>query len=272
MRCKCKYFRDAAMAACLLVCSCSIKEDRTPCPCYLVLDLDPLIEAGDYRESLVSVSSDMLISQEKIELAPYEDIGYEVKVPRRTIRMSVAAGVQSASWHGDTLRCEENAEADALYAWSHAQVCDDDMVYLSPKLHKQYCLVGFNILGYDDGEYEYALRLRADCNALRLYDLKPVEGNYSATVRLSNSGSYSVRVPRQADNRLRLDILMPDRRGVYGDDDLVSTFDIGAEMAALGYDWTKEDLDDVVVTVDMVQANISVEIHEWNRSDIVVEL
>lgn len=248
-----------------LLCACSVKEFRGECPCYLNMDFDEIISSGEFRESLVCVESGELFSSENIRLALFESVGYEIRVPRRMVHACVAAGIQKGSRHGDTLSYASNVEMDALYAWNADLECNDDMMYVRPELHKQYCNLILDIVGEDS---DYDLVLSAGCNALSFFGLRPIPGEYSAVVKRNGSGRHSIRVPRQKDSWVRLDFVISGGGRFPAKGESVSSFDVGAGMAASGYDWTKEDLDDAVVTVDLVQATVSVRIVDWESENL----
>ena len=254
-------YRGILASVCILMLSsCSVKEFRGDCPCFLNLNVDDIVSAGEFRESLVSVASGSMVQHENIQLARYEGVGYELKVPRRMVHASLAAGIQKAARRNDTLIYSKNVEMDVLFAWNADLVCDDDMKYARPVLHKQYCNLILDILGSDE---DYDLALRAGCNAVALLGLKPLAGEYSVPLRKKGLKRYEVRVPRQRDSWVLLDFICA------GD---VSVFDVGAGLAACGYDWSKADLDDAVVTVDMVQAKMSVSIKDWESEKLEINI
>ena len=251
--------------------SCSVKEERAGCPCYLVLDVDGIIAQGEYSEALVTVeSAGGMVSQEKIRLRDYADGGYVVKVPRRKAFASVVCGTRNGSWHTDTLLVVENAEADPIRAFALARDCTGlDETTAEVRLHKQYCNVNFTVVGYEPGRtYPYRLELLADCNALRLFDLGPVDGSYTAEVSESHSGIFSVRVPRQKqDAGLRLSFYGNDPEAAPLDtQELLFSLDLAAMMKARGYDWTKEDLDDIYITVDFASASFELSVLPWDET------
>ena len=80
-------------------------------------------------------------------------------------------------------------------------------------------------------------------------------------------GEYRTLLLRQSsDSSLFLDVLLPAGDSE-ADWELQYTVSLSDAMAAVYYDWTKEDLDDVSLRVDYARAEVTVEISEWEGSE-----
>lgn len=247
--------------------ACSVKENRDACPCYVNYNFDELISEG-YRSALVSVSSDVSLYREDLDLLSVAGSGLDVPVPKTYVRSSVVLGLDRSYRSGDTLAVRENVEADAVYVWSDLRLCREEVVSLRPRPRKQYCKVDIIVTGVPPGaEYPYDMQVRANCCGLDLFDLLPVEGKYSTVVRKNNTSSYSVRIPRQKESDIILDFLEKS-----GDDEPVGGIDLGNEMDKKGYDWTKESLDDIFVILDFVRMDFSLKIVEWDPYKLEIEI
>ena len=250
-----------------LLSACSVKENRDACPCYVNYNFDELISEG-YRSALVSVSSDVSLYREDLDLLSVAGSGLDVPVPKTYVRSSVVLGLDRSYRSGDTLAVRENVEADAVYVWSDLRLCREEVVSLRPRPSKQYCKVDIIVTGVPPGaEYPYDMQVRANCCGLDLFDLLPVEGKYSTVVRKNNTSSYSVRIPRQKESDIILDFLEKS-----GDDEPVGGIDLGNEMDKKGYDWTKESLDYIFVILDFVRMDFSLKIVEWDPYKLEIEI
>lgn len=249
--------------------ACSVKEDRGVCPVYININFDDVIARGQYDRSLVNVESRIPVCQEDIRLRDYEVDGYEVAARRGPVRMSAAFDYDSYSWHGDTIRVKEGAESSPLFVWSERALCEDDLYFTAVTPYKQYCKMNIIIVGLLPGQdFLYDLRLKANCNGLALYDIDPVEGNYTVVATHKNASGYELCIPRQRENRLILELLEPRSTHIYEEDDLIGILDVGADMEAMGYDWEKVNLDDVNVVVDFSRMSASIEVVPWNENEI----
>lgn len=255
----------AALLAASLLTSCSIKEDRSPCPCFLNIELDGMCLAGSPL-GVVSVRSESFDSIEEIDMDSYAVSGYEIAVPRKKVQASVVAGLPDGALFDRDVARFGSSESGAVWAWRQTAVCDGDDVTLRAEPHKQFCNVNLIMTGQvPDVGYRYDMVLRACCNAIDVHDFSPVEGEYAVPVTRHTGIVYSVRVPRQDSNVLTLDFYDSSEK-------IVHVIDLGKEMSFKGYDWRKEDLDDVYVTIDFTLMTTDVIIVEWDRNIIYEEI
>ena len=127
------------------------------------------------------------------------------------------------------------------------------------------------VVGKDSsgGEEEYDYRIRANSCGIRLRDRASVRGAFSAVADNPWTGSvYAVTMPRQNDYDAVLDILCHEETKMFTVDDYVSEIKLGAVMKASGYDWTKDSLDDIYVTIDFARATVSVGIEQWEDENV----
>ena len=251
------------------VTACSVKESRGGCPVYININFDGIIARGQYDEGFVAVEDKFPVVEEELRLREYELTGYEVPASRGPVRMAAAFDYHSYSWHHDTLRVKEGAESSRLFIWSEKAICEDDLYFTDVTPFKQYCLMNIIIVGLLPGQdFAYDLRLKGNCNGMALYDRDPIEGDYTVVATHKNASGYEIVVPRQRENSIVLELLLPDRDHIYADSDLVSVLDVGAVMEAGGYDWEKVNLDDVNVVVDFSRMKASIEVVAWNEKEI----
>lgn len=198
---------------------------------------------------------------------------YEVLVPREMTTVSGVAGLRNCTVHGDTLAVMLNAEWDPVFAGISRAACDDDDCVTAIMFRKNYCEVNFIIVGLDISKgYPYDLRVSAEYSGMLLSDLSPVPGDYAAWATETNTGLYSVRVPRQREGSMTLELIDEAAGRCYLPEYLVYGMDLGARLAMQGYNWGKTDLDDVYVTLDFSMQDVEVEIRPWTGYDVEVEI
>lgn len=239
-------------AAAILSFSCTVKEERTDCPCLLTLDFDEVIDDGRYHEAVTTVgtSPDKTLEQELVLMAPYKDVGYEISVPRRMVNTSVVCGCGADRVSGESVI----VGTLPVMAFALAVHCSGDKETVGVRLHKQSAVVKLQPEGFDaTEEYPFEVRLNAATSALTLYDLKPCGEPFSAMF----GEDLSVSIPRQApDAVLSLDMLADG-------DEPVFSVDLAAKLSAAGYDWTAEDLADIVVNIDFARMACSISVLPW---------
>lgn len=250
------------LALSLTFCSCSVLEDRSGCPCYTYLILDEFIRAG-FRDAVISFDSGADASQDKVSLAKYAGISYQRIFNRSTIRVSVVSGLDAGMIGNDNLLFPYGTEADPVWMFYDLAECLGDEEYINAVPYKQYCNLSIVVDGLAPGEeYGCLFRIRASCCGIGLYSGIPAEGEYCSMARRIAADKFSVRIPRQSGNVLQLEIVGADS-GDNIDAPAIEVLDLGNELKACGYDWTKNSLDDASAVVDCSKAEVTVTVSDW---------
>lgn len=250
--------------------SCSVKEDRSVCPCYVTLDFAPAVEAGLGDASLL-VGNRSGLAVEDVDISSLVDGTLEIAVPRGRTGFSAVFGDEGYTLDGDTLRFDGTQTPGRLFVWSEYALCDDDAYSCRVQPHKQFCDIEVVLVQDEQSPLPvYAVDLKAGCDALSLFDLEAVEGNLSAAaVYDAASLSYRLRIPRQKPGPLVLglyDTSLPVRIPLM-------LLDISRELEIRGYDWGKPDLDDIRIVIDRQAVKFSVNIVGWtSENSIHVEI
>ena len=248
--------------------ACTIKEERSACPCYLNLNFDSMAKNPDYTQGLITVMNDKVLDQNRVRLEEYVGCGYEVAVPKGSIGACMVTGHEDLWWHSDTLYAATNLQWGPVMLANSISDCNTDEKWVLMDFHKEYCRVNIILVGVTDMEnYPFDLRMRANCNGVRMRDRKAVEGLYKAFATPQNTAVSSLLLPRQADNELMLDVFKHKDDRTYAEGDLVTIVNVGKVLSQTGYDWTKSDLDDIYVTLDVVNFSLSVSVAPWENNN-----
>ena len=284
------------MAGMLSLSSCSIKEDRDGCPCWMTVDLADVaesrwkspemqsnIEHQDVTkspESRSNVAENVLLrlrgnsDEDAVEYeyqmteAVRADAGtLEYEVPRGSVGVSaVALGREipgRAGYDGDEIRIPVGEQMDSLYGFFKIYHTRCESVLCDVDLHKEFCTVSFT-LGEDGYTSPYDIEVWGNVAGVSAWDLMPVKGDFRYAP-VQKNGVYQVRVPRQEDNSLEMVML--------DDDDIVDSLPLGEYIARSGYDWTAEDLADVNVALDLEMQQVMITVSGWDGvvvMDIVI--
>ena len=261
-------FSAVVLALLLAGTACTVVESRRPCPCWITINLDHFGELKNYEDVLTGIlTSSRLIENETVSLTDYVSQPYEKELKERvTTTVSAASGFEAMTMRSDSLVSDRGAEVSRLWTASLTRDCRDDLEYFELEPHKDYATITFVILGIVSAdEFDYDMRVRANWNGVRLRDRKPVEGAYVAYPRPLEAGvMFEVRVPRQGDDEMVLDLLVPRSDRGYTLDDRVEVIPLGQRLKSQGFSWDKEDLDDAVVTIDLARLNAGVIVGDWN--------
>ena len=294
----------------LFLSSCSIKEDRDVCPCWMTVKMPGQAghdgeKVGQDGRSPVGAGDDgcvvlRLRGNSDEDAVDYEyrvteavrvDVGaLEYEVPRGSVGVSaVALGNEipgragydglKAGYDGDEIRVPVGEQMDSLYGFFKMYHTRCESVLCDVELHKEFCTVSFT-LGEDGYSSPYRIEVWGNVAGVSAWDLMPLEGDFRFAPS-PEDGVYRVRVPRQHDASLELVMLeIPDQVGYDGEragDDgervVVDRLPLGEYIARSGYDWAAEDLADVHIALDMEKQQVMITVSDWDGvvvMDIVI--
>ena len=289
------------MVGMLFLSSCSIKEDRDVCPCWMTVKMPGQAghdgeKVGQDGRSPVGAGDDgcvvlRLRGNSDEDAVDYEyrvteavrvDVGaLEYEVPRGSVGVSAVAlgneipgragydGLKAgydgerAGYDGDEIRVPVGEQMDSLYGFFKMYHTRCESILCDVELHKEFCTVSFT-LGEDGYSSPYRIEVWGNVAGVSAWDLMPVLGEFRYAPMQKN-GVYQVRVPRQEDNSLELVMVE--------DSEIVDRLPLGEYIARSGYDWTAEDLADVNVALDLEMQQVMITVSGWDGvvvMDIVI--
>ena len=234
------------MVGMLFLSSCSIKEDRDGCPCWMTVEMPGQagydgekvgqdgrspVGAGDDRCVVLRLrgnsDEDAVDYEYQVTEAVRVDVGaLEYEVPRGSVGVSAVAlcrdfstplrsarndRLQSGNY-GDEIRIPVGEQMDSLYGFFKMYHTRCESVLCDVELHKEFCTVSFT-LGEDGYSSPYRIEVWGNVAGVSAWDLIPVKGDFRYAP-VQKNGVYQVRVPRQEDNSLELVMVeMPDQVG-----------------------------------------------------------
>ena len=246
----------------LAVQSCSVKEDRSECPCMLTLDFSDvdyeLLREAGLTEMGIIVSSESEICVRKsvsIKEAPGECV---VAVPRSLVNMCAVCG-DGGDWKDSSVVVDEGEECPKYYVGLDSFDACRDAMTRKVVLHKNHCILTVRLKNpYGVPSRRFSVTAEGDVCGFDMYgDL--VAGTFKACSEESFGGACSVCLPRQRDGLLSLQILFPDS----GD---IRSFPLGDYILQSGYDWNAPDLEDIDVEVDFSLTGVSFTIDTWKKT------
>ena len=276
------------MAGMLLLSSCSVKEDRSGCPCWMTVEMPDMVghDGGqvDNDDCVVlrlrgnSDEDEVDYSYQVTESVRVDAEVLEYEVPRGSVGVSVIempdrVGYDGIVGHdGDEVRIPVGEQMDSLYGYFRMFYTRCESVLCDVELHKKFCTVSFT-LGDEGYVSPYDLEVWGNVAGVSAWDLMPLEGDFRFAPS-PEDGVYRVRVPRQLDASLELVMLeMPDQAGHDGERAVVDRLPLGEYIARSGYDWTAEDLADVHIALDMEKQQVMITVSDWDGvvvMDIVI--
>lgn len=215
--------------ALLLLSACSVKENRSDCPCHLSVSLsgaplklrisgeDCLIEQDIPKDTLLVV----LVPKGRISVAALRGADYS---PDGSVR--IPYGYDSPPVFIDVRELDTSGEA------AEASLCP----------YKSFCALDIDFDSPPGGGEPYRVDIRGEVDGWNP-DGSLSGGDYSFRFVPDSEGRTQLRLPRQMDSSLMMDILF--------DDKIVRTFALGETIAGSGYDWCAQSLEDLSLTLKL---------------------
>jgi len=243
-----------------ILCSCSVKEERGECPCYLEVDISKTLDAGYIPFISWNTGMKIKVYSDSTCLngidVHYQDAEEEQLIPVKKSEVSVACilGAEKSILKGHRLILPEGNQADPLYISSDFSDCTGESSTVQAHFFKQYSNV--YVTGLKD--VELSMTVTGNSSGIDLLTRQATEGSFSYRLEKEESGDCSFRLPRMADDKVM--IMLYDSENV-----LKNVIPLGKVMTSCGYDWNADWLADISVNIDSVTALITVTISGWTQ-------
>jgi hypothetical protein len=252
----------SVLCAALLL-SCSVKEDRAECPCFLTLDLGEVESAGLMGEGLDSLvvtigAEEEFYVREAFRLR--DNVReYSAAVPKSMVDVLVACVSGPSRFDPYGVHIPEGSECPVLYLYGDTFVADEAEMRHTVSLHRNYCVLSVSMkTSFGARARPYRILLEGNVSGY-LMDGTPEEGVFNCFSSPSSDGLCRLRIPRQLDGSLRLEI-------DFLDSGEVRTFPVGEYILESGYDWTAPDLEDISLEMDFSRSSLTFTISKWKKT------
>lgn len=244
------------------LCACSVKENRSVCPCELtVRSAEALSSKGNV---LVSVIQDgVVVKQGMMSRDDFERDGCILTVPRKPSTVTVFTGITEMNTvSGRTLGIREDNQCDELYSGSAEVLPLADTCLCTVFPHKNYASLFLEVIGMPKGG---TVKVVGKVRGYDLMDLSPSGGYFAFAPDESADGLFKcvLRLPRQVDDSLVLEVLR--------DGEVIQTIEAGKLILESGYSFEEENLPDIMLTVDLTRSAAIIRVADWEESDSVVQ-
>ena len=239
--------------------SCSVFENRSGCPCRLSLDVtDPANTVCD----TLSVHLDNKYYNEVFHLPVSAGI-YEKKIPcRGDLHIAAYSSKVEKYLHGDCLVIPEGEQCPEAYFCVVDCLIDGEEHTGHLRVDRNFCGVTLSFVTEYPADYNISVKGNV-CGYDRNGGM--MEGSFTYVPDFSRSSSAYFRLPRQKDSSLSLAISSPAGSVRY--------FSLGNYIEQSGYDWTKQDLEDISISIDYASTLLTLTINDWTKEieiDVVI--
>lgn len=232
----------------VLLAGCSVKEDRSACPCTLVLDFSNL----PVTPVMLSVEGEGCSVLQIV----HADTLMTLSVPRTDLSVSVTGGALPDA--AGSVRIPFGEEAPPLYLYHASVPSDAEQVVLPVYLRKQFCQLTLAFTGPPGYGPPFEVEVEGFVDGWAR-DGSPLDGPFSYRLLPGGDGMAVIRLPRQRDDSLLMHIVFSDQ--------VVRTFALGNFMAAAGYDWSAADLEDLTLNVDVSVTSVTISTDAWTATE-----
>lgn len=244
----------------MLAASCSVKENRSGCPCVVDIMFDgychePLsarfVSPGEYES--VAAFDNVMFDGAEGHLAIHDG-----EIPRRQLVLAACSGVVTSNFDGRVISIPRGFEMDSVS--SAQKFLDARLESLSATLTlmKQFCRL--RIISVDPA-FEFRVRIHGNVSGYDILDETPVQGVFLYDAGLLPT---TVNVPRQLDGSLTMELLGKDS-------EVLESLPLGQYIAATGYDWKAASLPDCTILIDYARATVSVVVNDWEEGGNFVQ-
>lgn len=222
--------------------SCSVKEDRSACPCLLAVHLTgpgPI----EYRieDSVGEILHEGTVPRDTVV---YHD------VPRDRVRIIAVSGAALQ----EEMTIPYGLESPPLYMYHGIISASGEALKVNATLHKQFCGLTLVLDGPPGDGKPIGVTVRGSVEGIGL-DGRPFDGDFKCDVK-----SGACFLPRQSpSDLLLLDIVMQDK--------VVRTFSLGTYIREAGYDWTDTDLKDITICLSLSVTQITLKLGDWSHTE-----
>ena len=240
----------------LLLSSCSVREDRTACPCRLELDLSlfavpaPSVTVA-FWEGVNACLQDVTT-----------DSSFVRSVFKDSFDASVWCHVSSGRLSGSRLTVPQGARPDSLLAFRSLLDCRGETSREIAMPHRQYARITMKVCMEPGTHYPYDFYVETDYCGIDLRDLSPVRGDLVFPVRQKDEDTFVFDLLRHGpDTKVRI--------GIYDETERADELPLHEWMRAAGYDWEAEDLEDMTIELDYAHQKIRIIISNWLEGDVL---
>ncbi len=247
--------------AAILLCSCTVKEDRGPCPSRLTVDASAFRDVSDV--AFVSLTTETQSLKDTL----YLDSGDMEAVWEANKGLMTAyafSNVGKGREKDGVVTIPPGEEADPLRAFCHRFECYEELAGIEAVPNRQSALVHLRVLNVE-GSYPYELQVSGDVCGIDLKTLSPLEGEYRHWIRLDEGLTCEFHLPRQGRwSRAVIDVFL--------DGTCIDSLPLHSWIDAAGYDWTLDDLPDIHIDIVHGLLQVFINIQGWEHEDYEVVL
>lgn len=231
----------------LLAASCSIKENRSECPCAL----DVGVSGGNESRVSIFIRGGETSLDDVLETGGTVAHGF-YSVSRGILTLAACSGLKHQLTDRGELILGPGEQMDEIFAVSEKLDTRAENVMTSALLKKQFAYLHLKLKFFSGAGNLPAMKLSGNVSGMDMMTLKPLYGNFDFPFVPVVDDYCRIALPRQtADSSLELAI------------ETFGEMDLKALAAEAGYDWDSPSLDDIYMDIDLVNMKAFISVSRW---------
>jgi hypothetical protein len=238
-----------------------VKEDRTVCPCRLVLDMSDIDTSVVKCAELVVGASGGFQFRDTLGVEEFMK-GCVVDVPRGGVGVGLYYGAEGCVDERGGIGIAYGTECPQVYMHSSTFEAQGEIVVEEVQMKKSHCIMTIQV--ETEKDFPFTLEAKGHIDGYGLGGI-PSVGEFLYAMYTDDSGKCQISLPRQTDASLVLE--------VHDDSGVLKSFALGEYVAASGYDWTEENLRDITVSLDYSLTRVQISVAGWREEfvfDVIV--
>lgn len=245
----------------IAVTACSVKEARWDCKCRLTVDLSQS-HYDPRKDMTILICENGVIFEEKIN-AGQTGSKLRKQIQKGDVTVSAIMSPENYSIMTDRLILSEGDDADSLWMYSKKVKATGETACDTVILRKEYCAMTLVPIWDNPEIYPYDIEIEGNVIGISITDLTPVKGQFRYRPVRNGDNTFTANIPRQTDGSLAVNFY--DRLS----GKCIRKMPIGLYMEKAGYDWNKENLDDIYLDMDSSYMTINVTIQNWETGQLI---
>lgn len=265
-----------SLCSAFVLASCSVKEDRSSCPCILRLDVS---DGERFQEKgfMLQIASGNSAVEVRENVSVYDfPKGYDILVSKGLKSVSALLGHAGCRLSGTRLTAGEGKYFEPVFFYNGLVPCLEETASDTVRLHKEFAGLIVEFVDFENRKFNLDLYVVSPVNGFDIQRARPLKGemkarlisdkdkaSYEAWMPFSDIDTlgrsnrlFRFLVPRQNDGTLVLEILRKSG-------EILDTLPIGQMLMDVGYNWENKDLDDAIIRIDSSKSEINIVISDW---------
>ena len=247
--------------------SCTVKEERSLCPCQLTVDLSDASEVHGPAQVSIWGLSEMFCSEE-IPITGRAD-SFTKKVTKCEIEISAVQGLEHNKIIGRNVIINEGDDSDRVMAYCDVIDCFQEQAKAKATFLKNWSTLTIKYENPGGGEYPYEFVISGEINGFDAFSMTPVRGKFrhKSVKTVPDKDEFKTNLPRQFNEDCALKLTIMNKRS----GEVEKEYDLNEIITESRYDWTCKNLNDLEIYINYAGLLAGVEIKEWeNGSDFSV--